>query len=118
MAGWSAADVGLATKWRSGPCLRRDSRQAGRLLVSPTVLAQQHWRTLTNASPRTPNQVGPAEPLPATSKRTQDDLEGLKAAPVDVVVGHHQLLGGTSFEASALLVVDEESVSVWRRKKK
>jgi len=78
------------------------------LLAPTTVLAQQHWRTLSERFAPYPIKVALLNRFRTSSER-KTILEGLKAGTVDVVVGTHQLLGkGTSFEQLGLLVVDEE----------
>ncbi|MDM7936456.1 MAG: transcription-repair coupling factor [Cyanobium sp. CZS 48M] len=78
------------------------------LLAPTTVLAQQHWRTLSERFAPYPLKVALLNRFRTTSER-KTILEGLKDGTVDVVVGTHQLLSkGTHFEKLGLLVVDEE----------
>ena len=78
------------------------------LLAPTTVLAQQHWRTLSERFAPYPLKVSLLNRFRTTAERKQI-LDGLGAGSVDVVVGTHQLLGkGTSFKQLGLLVVDEE----------
>ncbi len=78
------------------------------LLAPTTVLAQQHWRTLSERFAPYPLKVALLNRFrTATERRTIQ--EGLAAGTIDVVVGTHQLLGkGTTFRQLGLLVVDEE----------
>ncbi len=78
------------------------------LLAPTTVLAQQHWRTLSERFAPYPLKVALLNRFRTTAER-KTILDGLVAGTVDVVVGTHQLLGkGTSFQQLGLLVVDEE----------
>ncbi|MCT0229569.1 transcription-repair coupling factor [Synechococcus sp. CS-1324] len=78
------------------------------LLAPTTVLAQQHWRTLSERFAPYPLKVALLNRF-RTSAERRTILDGLVAGKVDVVVGTHQLLGkGTRFQQLGLLVVDEE----------
>ncbi len=78
------------------------------LLAPTTVLAQQHWRTLSERFAPYPLKVSLLNRFRTAAER-KSILDGLNAGSVDVVVGTHQLLGkGTSFKQLGLLVVDEE----------
>ena len=78
------------------------------LLAPTTVLAQQHWRTLSERFAPYPLKVALLNRF-RTSTERRTILDGLEAGKVDVVVGTHQLLGkGTRFQQLGLLVVDEE----------
>lgn len=78
------------------------------LLAPTTVLAQQHWRTLSERFAPYPLKVALLNRFRTAAER-KTILEGLAAGNVDVVVGTHQLLGkGTGFQQLGLLVVDEE----------
>jgi transcription-repair coupling factor (superfamily II helicase) len=78
------------------------------LLAPTTVLAQQHWRTLSERFAPYPLKVALLNRFRTAAER-RTILEGLEKGNVDVVVGTHQLLGkGTSFKELGLLVVDEE----------
>ncbi|MEB3167804.1 MAG: transcription-repair coupling factor [Synechococcaceae cyanobacterium] len=78
------------------------------MLAPTTVLAQQHWRTLSERFAPYPLKVSLLNRFRTAAERKQS-LVGLADATVDVVVGTHQLLGkGTSFKQLGLLVVDEE----------
>ena len=78
------------------------------MLAPTTVLAQQHWRTLSERYAPYPLKVALLNRFRTANER-RSILDGLAAGQVDVVVGTHQLLGKqTSFKDLGLLVVDEE----------
>jgi len=78
------------------------------MLAPTTVLAQQHWRTLSERFAPYPLKVSLLNRFRTAAERKAIQ-EGLVEGSVDVVVGTHQLLGkGTSFKQLGLLVVDEE----------
>ncbi len=78
------------------------------LLAPTTVLAQQHWRTLSERFAPYPLKVALLNRFRTAAER-KSILEGLALGTIDVVVGTHQLLGkGTGFQQLGLLVVDEE----------
>ena len=78
------------------------------LLAPTTVLAQQHWRSLSERFAPYPMKVSLLNRFRTAGER-KTIQEGLAEGTVDVVVGTHQLLGkGTTFKQLGLLVVDEE----------
>jgi transcription-repair coupling factor (superfamily II helicase) len=78
------------------------------MLAPTTVLAQQHWRSLTERFAPYPLKVSLLNRFRTAGERKVIQ-EGLAAGTVDVVVGTHQLLGkSTTFKQLGLLVVDEE----------
>jgi transcription-repair coupling factor (superfamily II helicase) len=78
------------------------------MLAPTTVLAQQHWRTLSERFAPYPLKVALLNRFRTTNER-RSILDGLASGQVDVVVGTHQLLGkNTTFKDLGLLVVDEE----------
>ncbi|MFN5163046.1 MAG: DEAD/DEAH box helicase, partial [Cyanobacteriota bacterium] len=78
------------------------------MLAPTTVLAQQHWRTLSERFAPYPLKVSLLNRFRTAAERKAIQ-EGLGEGTVDVVVGTHQLLGkGTAFKQLGLLVVDEE----------
>ncbi|MEB3352116.1 MAG: transcription-repair coupling factor [Cyanobacteriota bacterium] len=78
------------------------------MLAPTTVLAQQHWRTLSERFAPYPIKVALLNRF-RTSTERREILDGLAGGTIDVVVGTHQLLGkGTGFRQLGLLVVDEE----------
>jgi transcription-repair coupling factor (superfamily II helicase) len=85
----------------------QDNKQAA-VLVPTTLLASQHFATMTDRFAGFPVKV-------ALLSRFVDDAEvkqtlaGLKDGTVDVVIGTHRLLSDTvSFKDLGILVVDEE----------
>ncbi|MCP9881063.1 transcription-repair coupling factor [Cyanobium sp. Alchichica 3B3-8F6] len=78
------------------------------MLAPTTVLAQQHWRSLSERFAPYPLKVSLLNRFRTAGER-KVILEGLASGKVDVVVGTHQLLSkGTGFKQLGLLVVDEE----------
>jgi transcription-repair coupling factor (superfamily II helicase) len=78
------------------------------MLAPTTVLAQQHWRSLSERFAPYPLKVSLLNRFRTAGER-KVILEGLASGNVDVVVGTHQLLSkGTAFKQLGLLVVDEE----------
>ena len=78
------------------------------MLAPTTVLAQQHWRTLSERFAPYPIKVALLNRFRTASER-KAILEGLKEGTIDAVVGTHQLLSkNTTFNKLGLLVVDEE----------
>ncbi|MEY3768724.1 MAG: Transcription-repair-coupling factor, partial [Cyanobacteriota bacterium] len=78
------------------------------MLAPTTVLAQQHWRTLSERFAPYPLKVALLNRFRTAGER-KTILEGLHGGKVDVVVGTHQLLSkDTRFKELGLLVVDEE----------
>ena len=78
------------------------------MLAPTTVLAQQHWRSLSERFAPYPLKVSLLNRFRTAGERKAIQ-EGLSEGTVDVVVGTHQLLGkGTTFKQLGLLVVDEE----------
>jgi transcription-repair coupling factor (superfamily II helicase) len=78
------------------------------MLAPTTVLAQQHWRTLSERYAPYPLKVMLLNRF-RTALERRTILEGLESGQIDVVVGTHQLLGKkTIFKNLGLLVVDEE----------
>ncbi|MEB3331062.1 MAG: transcription-repair coupling factor, partial [Synechococcaceae cyanobacterium] len=78
------------------------------MLAPTTVLAQQHWRTLSERFAPYPLRVSLLNRFRTAAER-KEIQEGLAQGTVDVVVGTHQLLGkSTTFRQLGLLVVDEE----------
>ncbi len=78
------------------------------MLAPTTVLAQQHWRTLSDRFAPYPIKVALLNRFRTSSER-KSILNGLKEGTIDAVVGTHQLLSkNTTFQKLGLLVVDEE----------
>jgi transcription-repair coupling factor (superfamily II helicase) len=66
-------------------------RQAGRVLVPTTVLAQQHYRTMSNRLSKFPVRVEVLSRF-RTAAQQHKVIDGLRAGTVDLVVGTHRLL--------------------------
>ena len=78
------------------------------MLAPTTVLAQQHWRTLSERFAPYPIKVALLNRFRTAGER-KTILEELKTGTIDAVVGTHQLLSkNTAFDKLGLLVVDEE----------
>ena len=78
------------------------------MLAPTTVLAQQHWRSLSERFAPYPMKVSLLNRFRTAGERKVIQ-DGLEQGTVDVVVGTHQLLGkSTRFKQLGLLVVDEE----------
>ncbi|NDD70093.1 MAG: DEAD/DEAH box helicase, partial [Synechococcaceae bacterium WB9_4xC_028] len=78
------------------------------MLAPTTVLAQQHWRTLSERFAPYPIKVALLNRFRTAGER-KAILEGLQKGTIDAVVGTHQLLSkSTAFDKLGLLVVDEE----------
>ncbi|WP_320664450.1 transcription-repair coupling factor [Prochlorococcus sp. MIT 1223] len=78
------------------------------LLAPTTILAQQHWRTLSERFAPYPIKVSLLNRFRTTSEKNEI-LEGLDEGTIDAVVGTHQLLNKkTKFAKLGLLVIDEE----------
>ena len=87
-------------------------------LVPTTVLAQQHWRTLSDRYAPYPIKVALLNRFRTAIERRRI-LVDLRNGSLDVVVGTHQLLGkGTAFKDLGLLVIDEEQRFGVRHKEK
>ncbi len=77
-------------------------------LAPTTILAQQHWRTLTDRFAPYPIKVSLLNRFKTTTERKKI-IDGLEKGTIDAVVGTHQLLSGKiKYSNLGLLVVDEE----------
>lgn len=88
------------------------------ILVPTTILAQQHYNTLSQRIKDFPVRVDMLSRFrtPAEQKKT---LEGLKNGSVDIVVGTHRVLSkDIKFKNLGLLIVDEEQRFGVRHKEK
>ncbi|SDC72748.1 transcription-repair coupling factor [Shouchella lonarensis] len=84
-----------------------DGKQVA-LLVPTTILAQQHFETITERFSDYPIQVGVLSRFRSKKEQTHT-LKGLKAGSVDIVIGTHRLLSkDVLFHDLGLLIVDEE----------
>ena len=78
------------------------------LLTPTTVLAQQHWRTISDRFAPYPISVALLNRFKSSNERKKIH-EGINKGTIDAVIGTHQLLGkNTNFKKLGLLVVDEE----------
>jgi len=77
-------------------------------LVPTTILAQQHFDTMTNRFEGYPITIGILSRF-QTTKEVNQTIKGLEDGTVDVVVGTHRLLSkDVKFKDLGLLLVDEE----------
>lgn len=84
-----------------------DGKQVA-ILVPTTILAQQHFETISERFSDFPITVGVLSRFRSRKEQTEV-LKGLKAGSVDLVVGTHRLLSkDVQFKDLGLLIVDEE----------
>lgn len=84
-----------------------DGKQVA-FLVPTTILAQQHFETLSERFADFPINIGLLSRF-RTRKQQKDTIKGLKQGTVDIVIGTHRLLSkDVMFNDLGLLVVDEE----------
>jgi transcription-repair coupling factor (superfamily II helicase) len=84
-----------------------DGKQVA-VLVPTTVLAQQHYRTISNRLARFPVRVEVLSRF-RTPAQQQKVIDGLRTGAVDLVVGTHRLLSqDVEFKDLGLLIIDEE----------
>jgi transcription-repair coupling factor (superfamily II helicase) len=85
----------------------QDNKQAA-VLVPTTLLASQHFATMTDRFAGFPVKVALLSRFVDDAESAQT-LRGLQEGTVDVVIGTHRLLSGNvTFKDLGLLVVDEE----------
>ncbi|MBU6349505.1 MAG: transcription-repair coupling factor [Chloroflexi bacterium] len=85
----------------------QDSKQVA-FLVPTTVLAQQHYRTISRRLAHYPMRVEVLSRF-RTAAQQQKVLDGLRQGTVDLVVGTHRLLSkDVVFKELGLLIIDEE----------
>ena len=78
------------------------------VVVPTTLLARQHYKTLTDRFKGLPLRIGRASRL-VGAKELAEVKAGVKDGTIDIVVGTHALLGkAIGFARLGLLVVDEE----------
>jgi transcription-repair coupling factor (superfamily II helicase) len=78
------------------------------ILVPTTILAYQHYRTLTERLKDFPVTVGYLNRF-RSAKQKRETLEGLENGRVDILIGTHQLVNkNVKFKDLGLLIVDEE----------
>ncbi|MBP3953481.1 transcription-repair coupling factor [Bacillus suaedae] len=84
-----------------------DGKQVA-ILVPTTILAQQHFETISERFADHPINIGVLSRFRSKKEQTET-LKGLKAGSVDLIVGTHRLLSkDVVFKDLALLIVDEE----------
>jgi len=84
-----------------------DGKQVA-VLVPTTVLAQQHYRTMSTRLARFPVRVEVLSRF-RTPAQQQKVIDGLRTGAVDLVVGTHRLLSqDVEFKDLGLLIIDEE----------
>ena len=78
------------------------------MLVPTTILAQQHFDTMTERFADFPVKIGMLSRF-ATPKQAKETIEGLEDGSVDIVVGTHRLLSkDVHYKDLGLLIIDEE----------
>ncbi|AOE49770.1 transcription-repair coupling factor [Kangiella sediminilitoris] len=78
------------------------------MLVPTTLLAQQHFETLSDRFADWPIKVAALSRF-ATAKENKATLEGLKNGTIDIVVGTHKIIQqDVKFKRLGLLIIDEE----------
>jgi transcription-repair coupling factor (superfamily II helicase) len=78
------------------------------ILVPTTILAYQHYRTLTERLKDFPVTVNYLNRF-RTAKQKRETLENLEKGSVDIIIGTHQLVSkNVIFKDLGLLIVDEE----------
>jgi transcription-repair coupling factor (superfamily II helicase) len=101
--GFGKTEVALRAAFRTAMAGRQVA-----LLCPTTVLAQQHYLTLSNRLADYPLNVRTLSRFQSKSDQMAT-VKGLKDASVDVVVGTHRLLSrDVHFKDLGLLIVDEE----------
>lgn len=84
-----------------------DGKQVA-ILVPTTILAQQHFQTVTERFQNYAINVGLLSRF-RTKKQQEETIEGLRKGRVDLVIGTHRLLSkDIKFHDLGLLIVDEE----------
>ena len=88
------------------------------LLAPTTILAQQHWRTISNRFSPYPIKVSLLNRFKTVNER-REIYAGLKNNKIDLVVATHQILGKEiEIKNLGLLVIDEEQRFGVRQKEK
>jgi len=78
------------------------------LLAPTTLLAEQHYQTLTDRFAQWPVKVAEVSRF-RSGKETTAALKGIAEGSIDIVVGTHKLLSAsTQFKNLGLLIIDEE----------
>lgn len=101
--GYGKTEVAMRAAFKAA----QDSRQTA-FLVPTTILAQQHYHTLTQRFADFPVRVACLSRF-QTPKECAEVKKGLASGEIDVVVGTHALLAKTvKFKNLGLLIIDEE----------
>ena len=84
-----------------------DGRQVA-MLVPTTILAQQHYRTISQRLGRFPMRVEMLSRF-RTASQQQKIINGLREGSIDFVVGTHRLLSDdVDFKELGMIIIDEE----------
>ena len=84
-----------------------DGKQVA-FLVPTTILAQQHYETMTERFHDYPIKIGILNRF-RTRKQQKETIKGLKNGTIDIVVGTHRLLSkDIIYRDLGLLIIDEE----------
>jgi len=84
-----------------------DGKQVA-MLVPTTILAQQHYETVTERFQDYPIKVGMLSRF-RTRKEQNETIKGLRNGTIDMVIGTHRLLSkDIQFHDLGLLIIDEE----------
>lgn len=101
--GFGKTEVALRAAFKAA----QDGKQVA-FLVPTTILAQQHFETMTERFKDFPVKIAILSRF-QSKKEIKQSLEDLKAGQVDIVVGTHRILSkDVVFNDLGLLIVDEE----------
>lgn len=101
--GYGKTEVGVRAAFKA----INDGKQVA-VLVPTTVLAQQHYRTMSSRLARFPVRVEVLSRF-RTPAQQQKVIDGLRDGSVDLVVGTHRLLSNdVEFKDLGMLIIDEE----------
>jgi len=85
-----------------------DNGKQAAILVPTTILAYQHFRTLSERLKDFPVTVDYLNRF-RTAKQKRETLENLEKGSIDIIIGTHQLVNkNVKFKDLGLLIVDEE----------
>ena len=101
--GFGKTEVAIRTIFKAV----QQGKQAA-FLVPTTILAEQHWKNLSERYASYPVRVDCMSRL-QSAKSQRDTIAGIKDGSVDVVIGTHRLLSkDIKFKDLGLVVIDEE----------
>lgn len=101
--GFGKTEVALRAAFKA----MKENKQVA-FLVPTTILAQQHYDTMTERFENFPINVGMLSRF-RTKKQQNETIEQLRTGQIDIVVGTHRLLSqDLKFADLGLLVIDEE----------